>query len=69
MSSKVDNPVMQAAFENGWSVSVAQIDDGDYKWHMATCTPAGFVIYTPYMTALEVFQEIAGVQRIDEEEE
>lgn len=69
MSSKVDNPVMQAAFDNGWSVSVAKVDDGDYIWNLMITNPDGHQIFTPIMSALEVFQEIASVQRIGEQEE
>lgn len=64
-----ENPVLQLTFDNEWSVSVARVDDGDYRWNIRYTSPEGCEVYNSFETALEVFQEVAKVQRYDMSEE
>lgn len=64
-----ENPVLQLTFDNEWSVSVARVDDGDYRWNVRYTSPEFYEVYNSFETALEVFQEIAKVQRYDMPEE
>lgn len=59
-------PVLQLTFDNEWSVSVARHDDGDYRWNVRYTSPEGYEVYNSFETALEVFQEVAGVQRYED---
>lgn len=69
MIRKLDNPVFQTTFCNGWSVSVARVDDGEYRWSVCYTNPAGSSVYSLYETASDVFLEMAKVQRYDKPEE
>lgn len=64
-----ENPVFQTTFENEWSVSVARFDDGDCRWNVRYTSPDFYDVYESYETALEVFLEIAKVQRYEKPEE
>lgn len=59
-------PVLQLTFDNEWSVSVARHDDGDYRWNVRYTSPEGYEVYNSFETALEVFQEVAKVQRYED---
>lgn len=61
-----ENPVLQLTFDNEWSVSVARVDDGDYRWNIRYTSPDSREVYNSFETALEVFQEIAEVQRYED---
>lgn len=63
-----ENPVLQLAFDNGWAVSVARYDDGEYRWSVRYINPKGFSVYNIYETASEVFSELAKVQKYEEDE-
>lgn len=58
-----ENPVFQTTFENEWSVSVARVDDGEYRWSVCYTNPEGSSVYSWYETAADVFLEMAKVQR------
>lgn len=60
-----ENPVFQTTFENEWSISVARFDDGDCRWNVRYTSPEGYEVYNSFETALEVFQEVANVQRYE----
>lgn len=61
-----ENPILQLTFDNEWSVSVARVDDGDYRWNIRYTSPDYHEVYNSFETALEVFQEIAKVQRYED---
>lgn len=61
-----ENPVLQLTFDNGWSVIVGRVDDGDCRWNIRYTSPDFYDVYESFETALEVFQEIAKVQRYED---
>lgn len=64
----VENPLFVTTFANNWSVSVARVDDGEYRWSVCYTNPKGYSVYSMYETASEVFSELAKVQKYEEDE-
>ncbi|MES9162137.1 hypothetical protein ACTND8_02680 [Atopobiaceae bacterium HCP3S3_F7] len=64
----VKNPLFVTTFSNNWSVSVARVDDGEYRWSVCYTNPEGYSVYSMYETASEVFSELAKVQKYEEDE-
>lgn len=64
-----ENPVFETTFDNGWSISVVRVDDGEYRWSVCYTSPKGYTVYNMYETAWEVFVEIDKVQNYETEDE